>query len=465
MAMRRSISLCLLALSALALLLAPAAASAAKKGPKPKITRVTPMRVSVGNQLTIRGRNFKPKAKANTVIFRGSNGRTAFAKPRRASRTKLVVRVPAAASRLLTVRDSRQRPTRLKLRVLAGRFSDYTPRRLSPVVTGAADGDGDGGKPPKVCKDDSDHDNDLLPNDLEVQVGTDPCLEDTDQDSMTDGWEFYAAKDLNIKAVPYPGKRPFPNALDPSDGGSGKASSIDFDGDGLTTREEFRAWRITGSPFDPSKVGGTDLESSLGYSDGTKFSRGSEAPGVPAWRSASYGLPNPPQPFPATYQLFADAAWRDSERDADSDGLANWLEAAKGPSNNKWWESYWANDRQFAPAIKPWGKEFYCATTPRQSPGYFAERPFENLDLGDSDVDGDSLLDGEDDQDNDDHSNIVELYETLKDLDGNGQPAWCGYAPGVAPTIAIGGDAWAVNPFNPCAPNPGSRSCDDFIPF
>ena len=38
---------------------------------------------------------------------------------------------------------------------------------------------------------------------------------------MIDGWEYYAAKDLNNKAVPYPGKRPFPNALDPSDGKSG----------------------------------------------------------------------------------------------------------------------------------------------------------------------------------------------------------------------------------------------------
>ena len=42
---------------------------------------------------------------------------------------------------------------------------------------------------------------------------------------MTDGWEFYSAKDLNVKAVPYPGKRPFPNALDPSDGGTAGASA------------------------------------------------------------------------------------------------------------------------------------------------------------------------------------------------------------------------------------------------
>src|SRR5829696_3760151 len=251
MPMRRLITLCLLALSAVALLATAPMASAAKKGPKPQITRVTPMRISVGNVLVIRGRHFRSPAKRNTVIFRAGNGRTAFAKPRRASATKLVVRVPAAAARLLTVKNSRQRPTRLKLRVLAGKFSAYTGRRLSPVVTGAGDGDGGGedGVPPKVCKDDSDHDNDLLSNDLELQIGTDPCLEDTDGDGMSDGWEYYAAKDLNVKAVPYPGKRPFPNALDPSDGGAegATASAVDFDGDGLTSLEEYRAWRITGS--------------------------------------------------------------------------------------------------------------------------------------------------------------------------------------------------------------------------
>ncbi len=304
--MRRIVPICLLVLSAVALLATAPAAFAAKKkkGPTPEITRVAPMRISVGARLTISGKNFKSKRSANTVIFRNSKGRSAFAKPLRASRTKLVVRIPEAVSRLLTVANSRQRPTRLKLRVLAGQFSKFTTRRLSPVVTGVGEGDGPGGSA-KTCKDDSDHDNDLLANDLEISIGTDPCLDDTDVDQMTDGWEFYAAKDLNIKAVPYPGKRPFPNALDPSDGAKGGTSSgIDFDGDGLTSVEEYRAWRYTGSSFIEAKAGGLDLESPLGYSDGTKYSRASEVPGVPQWRSASYGLTNPPQAFPATYDLY-----------------------------------------------------------------------------------------------------------------------------------------------------------------
>jgi hypothetical protein len=381
-------------------------------------------------------------------------------------------------SRLLNVAGSRQRPTRLKLRVLAGRFSGYTPRRLSPVVTGFGDGDGRGpvgggrsggggnggngghvgGGTANVCPDDFD----LLGNGLEGDIGTDPCLADTDGDQMTDGWEYHAAKDLNVKAVPYPGKRPFPNALDPSDGGAPGArfSSVDFDGDGLTTLEEYRAWRSTGSSFNEAAVGGHDLNSPLGYSDGTKFSRSGEAPAVPAWRSSSYGLTNPVQSFPATYNLFGDGAWRDSERDADSDGLANWLESARGPSTNDWWKG-WFGSKRFAPTVEPWRQKSYCG----YRFGHFDMRPFADFDMADGDVDGDSLLDGEDDQDNDDVINIVELYETEYDLDGNGQPAFCGWVAGVVPTIEFGGVTAPVNAMNPCVPNEKSRTCQDFIPF
>ncbi len=363
--------------------------------------------------------------------------------------------------------------------MLAGRFSSFTPRRLSPVVTGVGDGDGrapgggngsaggggGAGGAAAVCNTGGpygDHDGDLLKNSEEALYLTDPCLADTDRDQMVDGWEFYAAKDLNVKAVPYPGQRPFPNALDPSDGGPAGArfSNVDFDGDGLTTLEEYRAWRSTDSAFNAAAVSGTDLSSPLGYSDGTKFSRYGEPPAVPAWRSASYGLSNPAQPFPATYNLFNDGAWRDSERDADGDGLANWLEAARGPSTNDWWKSWFAS-KHFEPSVEPWKSKEYCG----YRFGHFDGRPFADFDMADGDVDGDSLLDGEDDQDNDDVINIVELYETQSDLDGNGQPAFCGWVAGVVPTINMGGVTAPVNAMNPCVPNPDSRTCRDFVPF
>src|SRR5688572_3318051 len=235
--MRRLVTTSLLALSALALLATAPVASVAKrssKGPVPQITRVTPMRVSVGSLLTIRGHHFRARRTANTVIFRAGTGRTAFAKPRRAGRTRLVVRVPGAVARLLVVRNNRQRPTRLKLRVLAGKFSKYTTRRLSPVVTGVAAGDGGGGPGIDACNSSSDHDGDLLSNALELAIKTDPCLRDTDTDGVEDGYEYQSALDLNHYPVnpplPYPGKRPYPNALDASD------ASTDYDGDGLFLR-------------------------------------------------------------------------------------------------------------------------------------------------------------------------------------------------------------------------------------
>ena len=452
----RRISIICITLAAAALLVVPPVAGAAK-GPKPTINRVTPMRVSVGNLLTIRGAHFKAKRNQNTVIFRNSSGRTAFAKPRVASAGKLVVRVPASVARLLSVSNSKQRPTRVKLRVLSGQFSKFTPRRLSPVVTGLGDGDGTPGGPGggnNVCPDDGD----LLPNSVEQSIGTDPCLADTDKDGMSDGWEYWSAKDLNVKAVPYPGSRPFPNALDPSDGGAPGAtfSKYDFDGDGLTTLEEYRAWKVSGSAFDASRqLGGRD--SVLGYSDGTKFSREDDASSAPANGSPTYDLHGDP----ATYQ--------DDERDADGDGLGNWLEAARGPGQHAWWGAYYG---QQAIQVKPWNAdEGYCGSgADEQRPGSFDERPFADLDLADPDVDGDTVPDGADDQDNDDYSNIVELYETEKDLDGNGpgdldgdgvpdNPAWCGRGAGLVPSIDRGGVDWAVNAFNPCAPDPESRSC------
>ena len=50
-----------------------------------------------------------------------------------------------------------------------------------------------------------DADNDLLAKELELKYALDPCKKDTDGDGLEDGWEYWAAKDLNAKAVPFPG--------------------------------------------------------------------------------------------------------------------------------------------------------------------------------------------------------------------------------------------------------------------
>jgi hypothetical protein len=452
----RRLSLIALSLVALAAMFASTSTAAkpgkGAKASKPQITRVTPMRLGIGQTLVIRGKNFKPRKKRNTVIFRAGDGRTAFVKPRRASRKKLVLKVPASVARLLTVRDSAQQPTRLKLRVLAGKFSRFTPRRLSPVLTGIRLGED--GRPLPICKSSEDHDGDLIANVDELTYKTDPCLKDTDGDGLTDGWEFFSARDLNRKAVPYPDKRPFPNPLDPAD------ATVDFDGDGLQAVEEFRAWRHTGSSFVAAMIGSTGFESPLGYSDGTKFSRADETPAIPAWSSAAYGLVPPGEPFPETYNFHAtlidpDPEWRDDERDADADGLSNWIESARGPGKAAWWTAYWSQEQFSDLEIGPWPDTLPGCD---QTPTAYSERPFADLDLSDADVDGDGLLDGEDDQDNDDYSNIKELFEVAYD---DGQTV-CGL-PDLA-SVDRGGEPWAVNAFNPCAPDPDSRTCPRFGP-
>ncbi len=46
-----------------------------------------------------------------------------------------------------------------------------------------------------------------------------PCKLDTDGDGVSDGFEYESALDLNSRALPYAGKKPYPNPLDGSDAG------------------------------------------------------------------------------------------------------------------------------------------------------------------------------------------------------------------------------------------------------
>jgi hypothetical protein len=485
--MRRLFTICLLALSATALLVSAPAASAAKRksASKPSITRVTPMRISVGARLTIVGKNFKAKRKANTVIFRAPDGRSAFAKPRRASRRKLVVVVPGAVSRLLRGSLSDPKPTRLKLRVLAGKFSAFTTRRLSPVVTPFGSGDGPGGgkgsgaNPP--CSSSADHDSDMLPNTLETQLKTDPCLTDTDGDGVKDGYEYKSAVDLNNddyqepnQSLPYPGKRPFPNPLDPSD------ANTDFDGDTLALSLEQGLWHSSTNPPD------RQLENWLTYSDGLQHSiyehragQGNRRfPALPAagyskqvdfvsWATAAgyrsnLRVPDPDNEFgfitvslfdfdldPSTpeqelfYDIDGSGFLSDDERDEDADGLTNFYENT-GRMQPDWWKS--------------------C---------YDAENPYyitySDTDLTDADTDGDGVRDGADDQDHDDFPNVMELSRiAASGIDDREPGEPCKVAEfiedmfdGVDPPWYWHPDEYGrVNPFNPCLPVTWSRTCN-----
>jgi hypothetical protein len=421
-------------------------ATALAKGPK--VTSFAPKSPELGGKLTLRGGPFAAKKSRNTVVMRAPNGGSTFIKPRKAGRRKLVLRLPGTLERLFKKRSGRSVATRFRVRILTGRkFGPWTKKMRSPVVRpsgagtgGTADCDNDG--LPNSA--DPNDDNDLLDDDLEHSIKTDICLADSDQDGIQDGWEYWAAKDLNLRAVPYPGKRPFPNALDPSD------VNVDFDGDSLVASEEYLAWKYTGSAFDAS-MAGPGPESPLYYSDGTQRSRLNPPDiTVPQWRGGEYGVPTPGEPFPAQLDQDGDGAYQDDERDADADGLNNFIET-HGPGSSVWWSAQLG-----AEGVAPWPGP---APTPEDPDGVYwgeyTERPFLNLwgpepvadptGMVNPDSDGDTLLDGEDDQDNDDVNNVLEMYfRTVVDSADNEFP---------------------TNAFNPCAPDRNSRTCDRHPPI
>lgn len=476
----RLTALCL-SLAALLALAVPAAAPAAKsrKAKKaPAITKVTPMRLRVGATVTIRGRNFSSRRTRNTVIFRSSNGRSAFAKPKRASRSKLVLKVPVAAGRLLGAKSAR-----FKLRVLSnGKFSKFTSKRLSPVLVPSNVAGSNGGKSPCTGADlDGD---DLLPASLEAQIHTDPCLKDTDGDGIEDGYEYQSARDLNDDEdqnansfLPYPGKRPYPNALDPSD------ANIDFDGDVLSLAEEFKLWKYTIASGAPRTL------TPLGYSDGEQISLSARAAdgrrhptqghagyakqaGFVSW-AGSHGYrtvalsDGPPWHSSITrhnYGLFdfdrdgaeesvlapgfrfrelpyndfdLDGTVSDDERDEDGDGLSNYDE-----THGRMTQAYWVSCYQ----IEKRYRVQYAAT-----------------DFLDPDTDGDGVLDGADDQDHDDIPNVLELSRNLASGFDDREPGTlCNPAQGLpAPPATHHASSYGrVNPFNPCLPAAWSRSCE-----
>jgi IPT/TIG domain len=414
MEMRRLITTCTLALSAVALLgLAPGVAAA--KAPVPQITKVSPMRVSVGKTITIRGKHFRSKRARNTVIFRNSAGRTVFATPRRASTTKLVVVVPAGVTKLIARASGQFQPTRMKLRVLAGKFSKWTARRFSPVIVAPK-----GLSQDAACGTGNDWDHDLLSNSLEVQIKTDPCVADTDGDGVEDGFEEQSAIDLNhyprSAPLPYPGKRPYPNALDPSDG------YTDYDSDGLAQHDEFLMW-MRYSADGVRRSGRPSSLSNLLYSDGLQ---------------KTIDPPPAAAPFGTLAQWVLDGddngVLSDDERDVDGDGLSNWDES-HGRMLQAWWPA-----------------EHNGTSEPKESayPGitFLDNSVIPDHDaFADPDVDGDGVLDGDDDYDHDGLSNAFEVRRP---------DTWL---------ADMGANPWVyVNPFNPCKPF-NSERCHKYVPF
>src|SRR5919199_2327246 len=132
--MRLPVSRILLLVCA-ALAAVPATASAA---PAPRVTSVAPLQLKVGDRLTIRGKGFLAGKNRNTVIFKAAGARAVFAKAQSATKTKVVVAVPAKLASFLKVTNGQSVATRFQIRVLAKRLSpSYTPASRSPVIAPA----------------------------------------------------------------------------------------------------------------------------------------------------------------------------------------------------------------------------------------------------------------------------------------------------------------------------------------
>jgi len=355
-----------LALAAAALL-APAAADA-DAATYPSISAVAPRKLTVGERLTIVGKDFLAGRRRTTVVFERTGKPALFVKADTATTTRLVLTVPDTVGALLEQKAGSPVATRFRLRILTDHFAkSWTPADLSPTISprvapAAAASPAAPAAPALTAYEQcqasaaaapaGDNDGDGLSNALEHNTGTDPCNADSDGDGLTDGYEYFSAIDLNGNALPYPGKRPWPNPLDPTD------ANYDFDGDGLTLAQEFTLWKYSGAHFPLTA-----------YSDGTQNSGGTMPVTSPAM---------------AQLDLDGDGNLTDDERDADGDGLSNVVELTT-TGKIAWWTGAY-------PAEKP----------------YTISR-FSELDPTDPDTDGDGIPDGADDQDHDGWSNIQEM--------------------------------------------------------
>lgn len=480
-------------MAAAAALLVPVTGTAtADAKSAPVVKKITPKKVFVGETMKIRGRHFRRGVNKNMVAFKRKGAKVVLVPAGRATTKLLMVELPKRLEKILLVQNGTPVPTPLQVRVMSSRFGKrFTSRSKSPLVgpekppappkpkeanpNGDCDGDG------QINRIDTDDDNDLLTDDVEKRYDLDGCKADTDGDKVEDGYEYQSARDLNDDEhqspndyIPYPEKRPYPNALDKTDAGT------DHDGDDLTLLEEYRLWKVTLANGAPRTL------AQLGYSAGEQYSinvrQGGNGNRIPTLMAAGYdkqaafmtwaaasgyatiGLSPIPGFFddpdlddiadywePRYYRDIRDmnrdtvvdgveetyydfdrtGRLSDAERDEDADGLSNWNET-RGCMYPRFWE------------------QVYDKETP-----YYLGYSGTQLDV--ADTDGDGIRDGADDQDHDDVPNIMECSRVLAsglaadpidEEQGTPHREWKGF----------------VNPFNPCLPHVKSRTCKVIVP-
>jgi IPT/TIG domain-containing protein len=412
----------------------PAVAKKATKSSAPVVKSISPMRLKIGETLTIRGSGFIPGKHKDTVVFMGAGKRVVWVKADKASRKTIKVKLPSKLAALLTSKNGTLQSTRLQIRVIAKKSGRaFTKRGKSPIVSPGLAGPGTGtttscGADPSSPSHDAD--NDFLSDQLETALHTNPCSADSDGDGIADGFEYQSALDLNRNANssaipwPYPGKRPYPNPLDSGD------SNLDFDGDSLTLFEEYQAsfaWAIgidaghklqTFLPYAPNPNPNNNVMV-VAYSDGVV--NGSDQWGfIDVDEDGQYsGVTD----IPSWINYSGQGFLTDEEKDIDGDGLTNFDETHGPLSGPSWWlkDSISKNDGTYP-------------------------LPYAGTDWMNRDTDGDGLPDGSDDQDHDGYTNIEEDYGLY-------------IAPRFTVFAATNSTVINVHAFNPCLPNVLSPAC------
>jgi hypothetical protein len=95
-------------------------------------------------------------------------------------------------------------------------------------------------------------------------------------------------------------------------------------------------------------------------------------------------------------------------------------------------------DELYMRATESWWTAAYGGTYMPLHPVWFVQ-----IHHVDRDTDGDGIRDGDDDEDHDDYSNIDEIVAPFRPV----------------PPCKTGLVAEGRNPFNPCVPDAGSRTC------
>jgi Bacterial TSP3 repeat len=399
----------------------------------PTVSKVSPLRVGIGDKLVIKGKSYKSGKGKNYVVFKRDGGRALFVKADKATTSQITVTVPAKLLTYFTQKSGAAVATRFRLRVLASKLAkDYTKNSQSPLINPTAGGaagtkddcDGDG----VVNAKDADDDNDLISDTEETVDGTNPCARDSDADGLSDGWEIQSAKDRNNGV--YPKTKPSPNPLD------GKDALVDADGDGLTNLEEYAAW---------ATFGGNKLP--LSYSGGSMTSAGRGAvPGELKYMDRDN-----------------NGFLSDLERDADGDGIPNMDETRADFAGNVFDVSRIVKSQAdtdggfydfgiFTPGYLKMAEDltkqsplqcgginqvpFYC--TDRISGGIINTQKVDTLDWLSADSDGDGIRDDYDDVDHDGIGNMAE-YQRLMALPFKGRKG--------------------IDPLNACVPSYDNASC------